>query len=201
MALAVGDVVEGKIYCAAPGDIGINVRHYKVTNVTGVVRPQDIVDLYFGYFDTAYANVMPTNCEVNSASLQKIFPLPKEDAAASTVAATPGTIADDLLPRQTCGIITLRTGLAGRKFRGRVYIPFPPENANDGAGQPTPAYLTLLDAIATLHDDIITFAVGLTTISLVPVVFHRLTGTYDQIFTAVTRPRWATQRRRNNNRF
>jgi hypothetical protein len=134
-------------------------------------------------------------------AVQHILPEPAGDTSFSSIAPVNGSNVSDLLPRQTCGIITLRTGIAGVKFRGRVYAPFPPESANDSSGQPNAGYLTNLDALATLFDDVLTITVGADSLGLTPVVYHRSDDTTTPITVAVSRPRWATQRRRNNNRF
>jgi hypothetical protein len=49
-------------------------------------------------------------------------------------AAVAGTMAGDMLPPQTALCVTLRTALAGRSFRGRVYLPGWAEGANAATG-------------------------------------------------------------------
>jgi len=53
-----------------------------------------------------------------------------EDAGA----AVAGTGVGDPLPRAIALVVTLRTGMVGKSYRGRVYIPGWVEGANDGAG-------------------------------------------------------------------
>ena len=46
----------------------------------------------------------------------------------------PGTATGDVLPPQVSLCVTLRTALAGRSFRGRVFLPGFAESANGAAG-------------------------------------------------------------------
>lgn len=48
---------------------------------------------------------------------------------------SPGTGAGDLLPRGNALVVTSRTNLAGRSFRGRTYVPGFDESASDAAGR------------------------------------------------------------------
>jgi hypothetical protein len=51
-----------------------------------------------------------------------------------TAGATAGTGAGDVLPPQTAMVVTLRTAQAGRRFRGRVYLPGFVEATNSALG-------------------------------------------------------------------
>jgi len=53
-----------------------------------------------------------------------------------------GTAAGDGLPRQTQGLIRWGTAtvIAGRRLRGRLYVPAPPEADNDATGVPSSTY-------------------------------------------------------------
>jgi hypothetical protein len=54
-------------------------------------------------------------------------------------AAVPGTSAGNPLPAATAFVVTLKTGLRGRSFNGRVYLWGYTEDANDAAGGITSA--------------------------------------------------------------
>lgn len=54
-------------------------------------------------------------------------------------AAVPGTGSGNLLPKQVAACVTLRTAKAGKKFRGRVYLPGFVATANDANGLMTTA--------------------------------------------------------------
>lgn len=66
-----------------------------------------------------------------------------------TNATIAGTGAGDALPNQLAGVVTLRTGLAGKSFRGRVYFSGGNEAQNDATGKIVAAYNTALLAFMT----------------------------------------------------
>jgi hypothetical protein len=55
------------------------------------------------------------------------------EVAGDTVGGTP-------LPRQVAFVISLRTALAGRSFRGRIYLPGGPESQNEAGGLASGAF-------------------------------------------------------------
>lgn len=137
--------------------------------------------------------------------------------------ASPGTAIDEPLPRQVAINLTLRTRLAGRKFRGRCYLPPPGEAQNDVNGLIVPAFASAavlflqdIDGIlvgnamdlavisqpserytivkTTFHDD------GTTTTETLSNIAAR-DGQINVTTTIESRDsRWETQRRRNNAR-
>jgi len=68
-----------------------------------------------------------------------------------TGGAVAGTMAGDFLPPQIALCITLRTALAGPRFRGRVYLPGYGESANTAVGvvNATAASVNFVTAIKT----------------------------------------------------
>lgn len=106
-----------------------------------------------------------------------------------------GSASGDNLPRQTQGLVRLSTAtvVGGRRLRGRLFVPGPVEDSNDGAGLPTSTYVTdVTTAASTL------LAAGAT--ASVPVVWHRPTdgagGTHGVITGVATSPRWSVLRSR-----
>src|SRR3546814_8120191 len=65
----------------------------------------------------------------------------------------------DLLPGQVCGMVTKLTAAAGRRFRGRVYVPFPLETDNDGI-VPSAAYVARINPVALAQISQITAGVA-----------------------------------------
>ena len=63
-------------------------------------------------------------------------------------AAVPGTAAGKLLPPQNALVVTLRTALAGRSYRGRMYIPGSGESSYTSTGGPATANLTAAQSFA-----------------------------------------------------
>lgn len=64
--------------------------------------------------------------DINSANQPELF---------DVGAAVPGTAVGDLLPPQIALVVTLRSALAGRSFRGRCFLTGYAESANGATGQ------------------------------------------------------------------
>lgn len=117
-----------------------------------------------------------------------------------------GTAVGDPLPPATALCITLRTALAGRGFRGRVYLPGWAEAASDALGQATVAAQTAAVAFIT---DLQSVTVSGNTLSLAvarqirknptppPAQIPIEPGELNQVTVVLSRDlRWETQRRR-----
>jgi hypothetical protein len=103
-----------------------------------------------------------------------------------------GNNASDPLPLQTSLCVTLRTGLAGRKFRGRVYLPPPTEGQSDTNGNPSAGTAT---AAATFIDAMVDLANPSGDMALA--VTSRVSSESTPVTEVVVRDLvWDTQRRR-----
>lgn len=189
--------------CFMGDQLSENVRYFQVTAVVGAsdqLAFQSSLDTILIPF---YTNAM-TNAAYVAGSLLQYSPanvppnLPTINVYAST--DHPGTAGTTPLPSQTCGIYTLQTPFAGRKYRGRSYIPFP-DYADSLMGAipiPTGAYFGKVADIATVcsGSEIVTTGGGATTIEWG--VWHRATGTITLNTDFRVTQKWATQRRRGN---
>jgi len=198
------DIIEMKLWYTANNDRALNVRHYQVTNVSagaGVLTSQSLADQLFTNFSIALQNAMSIDATFDAVSVQRLTPLPKTVATFSAAAAAPGAELTPVLPRQVAGLISLYTAFAGPANRGRFYMPYPAESANDIGGVPNAAYLLLLAGVRdeVVQTQIVNNAVGNST--LTPCIVHRAGGPVTFITSGVTRNAWATQRRRQNARF
>jgi hypothetical protein len=196
--LKIGDILEAKIFCSNGQQQGINVLHYRVKSFTGAA-----------YSDAAFADKMsqsaaplykvylPTACRYEGVRAQVIFPLPVQAAQVSTNSAGFGTVIADPLPSQASFLVKKNTALAGRRFRGRMYLPFWGESMSDATGRPTgPANTAALD-IATLLLTEQTWGVFPDQVVLTPVLWSREFSDYQAVTGVVLRAAWATQRRRS----
>jgi len=197
--MAVGDIVQATIRCQAGVQAGLNVRHYRSTaTVGGSVPLTFLADQLYVVFNILYAALLSDQANFLGVTVQKIFPLPAMMPIPSSQAATVGLLTGDLLPRQTAGLITLRTAFAGRKFRGRAYIPFPAESVNEVDSSPTAAYVANLSTLAQNLLQPQQIADGPNTETFLPVIWHRATSTSDFLTMAQVHDAWATQRRRGS---
>ena len=106
----------------------------------------------------------------------------------------PGTSSAATLPCQCSIAITLRTALATRSGRGRIYVPY------DGASVSTTTRTgdstkidTLVDALADYYTNVIAVSVG-----TIPVVVSQTLASYNQITSVDADYVIDTQRRRRN---
>lgn len=179
--------------------LGLVTRKYRVSLLTAPAPT-------LGQMATAFANsfatmlkaLLNTTATFRGASVRKIWPVPVSPLAWDTVGAGAGTAVGDPMPKQTCGLITCYSALAGRAGRTRSYLPFPAEADNDTDSTPTAAYLTRLQTVAAqlLAQQVVNNAPGSATFT--PVVWHRVSHTTNDLASSVSRDAWATQRRRSD---
>lgn len=178
----------------------INTSHFKVTGIGGLGATDTVVaEAFNDLLGALYRGVLSDDAFYHGVSLQRVFPLPRTRPATFIPAITPGAVAGEILPGQVSGIIRLRTAFAGHSHRGRVYLPFPSEAHNEVPGLPTPEYVQAGQLLASTW-----FAgrnmpgAGPDFVTLQPVIFHRISGSTDEITTADCRKLWATQKRRGS---
>jgi len=194
---AINEVIEQKVFSTFGEQLAVNTLHFLVTAITGVGATDAEIAVNH---ETIYApltkGVMSSAALYYGLQVQKIFPAPPRVAAATVLLQGVGLVAGDPLPKQVCGILTKRTAFAGRTFRGRIYLPFPSETDNAVDSTPTPGYLANLAFwVIALQGNILTAGAGGTN-TLRHILFHRATGGFDFVTSAVARDKWATQRRR-----
>lgn len=195
------DILQARLVAHNNEQVSYNILHYQVS---AIVAPeptmQEKATAAEALWGPLLKAVMGNNADWRGLGLKTINPLPGTQEFVSTANAGNGAIASELLPRQCCGLISKNTGLPGRRYRGRMYVPFPTENTNDAQGHPTGAYLILLSGLATqLATPIVVAGGGGGSCVLTPILLHK-TGVpgYSLIIGALERPAWATQRRRGS---
>lgn len=105
----------------------------------------------------------------------------------------PGEATTDFAhPPQCAIVVSLRTALAGRAFRGRFYLPSPANNVTVQGGTLDPTRMD--DFVLGLED----FFAGFTGFNFNPVVGHRTLGTVTQCTGADVGTVIDTQRRRRD---
>lgn len=195
----INDIYEARIICTQANQISINVRHYRVSSKAGTgATDGQIANIVSLSFHQVYKDVMASSASFRGVGVKRIRPLPASGETTTILDLGPGSQAGDPLPLQTSGMITLKTGLAGRSFRGRVYVPFPAEVDNGATGVPTAGYLTRLDTLAARFLLTLTAGSAGNTNDLAPVVFSRKLNDVVVLTQTIGRPRWATQRPRGS---
>lgn len=198
--MPVGDVIQAKFACYGNSQVGLNIRHWVVSSETaGPPDPGEVAGDLSGAMAPKYKALISSTVVFSGVGVQKIWPLPVSVETAYVFDDGAGTAGATLLNSQASGLIKLTTGLAGRKNRGRVYVPFPAAGDDALTGVPITSYVTRLNTLANAF--LATYTVTSTIVPgniwvLSPVLWHRSTHTFTPLVSYVSRLGWATQRRR-----
>jgi hypothetical protein len=198
--LALNDVLAIKVFCYLTNQVSINTFNYTVTTLATAGVTYDNVATFF---DTLMAPLFkPLICNVatyNVTHAQRLFPLPVSVYSESSASAGVGTGGPIALPSQCAGIISSKTLIAGQRYRGRKYIPFPSTVAASATGVPIAGYITNLDALATVAESAQNVVSGASTAVLTPILLHHFpAGSFTPIWQFNPSPKWGTMKKRGN---
>ncbi len=196
MNVALNDIIEVVVRCQLNDQAGINVRHFRASAVVGLVTYDQIAQGVATTLEPNYTDLMCDPSLFIRCSARRVKPLPHTPFTDSADLDVNGTAGADPAPSQCTGIISFYSDVAGRKGRGRAYIPFPSTSSVDADGKPVAGYLTNILALANVMSSVITVAPGGASVDLTPVIFHRTLATSDDITRVKTPAKFATQRRR-----
>lgn len=179
--------------------IGLTSLHCRMTNVAGTTSYDTVAQLISSLTHLEMKALICNESTFKGILVQRVFPKPVAVPVVWNANAGVGTGGANPLPRQVSGLLATRTDFGGRRFRGRMYIPFPSESMNDTPdAQPTQPYKDALAAFAAKLLPGFEDAVGPDTWRAQPVLIDQTTGGTTDIVTMIVRSRWATQRRRGD---
>jgi hypothetical protein len=204
--LLVNDILRVSVICGggtlATSQLAVNLYSYNIQATSFTSGPTDaqvaaaldnlaapLYKLLIGNL-TTYRGIL--------LSYWNVTPLPvTQESNLNTGAGTGGAT---LLATQVRGIIKRLTNFAGRKYRGRLFLPFPTSTFSNTNGTPSGAYLTATANLVTALEPAagITVAGGGGTVTLLPIIWHRVSRTYDYITGHETEAYFATQRKSGN---
>lgn len=201
--IALNFVYQARVLCydATTKQIGENIRHYEcIAKAGNPVTDADAAADFAAQLSTLYQILMAEDVSfvgVGVTRVSGIAPFPEE--AFNGAFAGAGGVTGHTSPGQNSYLIQLRTGYAGRRYRGRVYPPFiPMGNLDENNLITAGAIADLADLAGWLDDDQVVPNPGLDgTATMRPVIWHRDTHTSTRILTAVAMTGVATQRRRS----
>jgi len=205
-----GDIYQIRFWSSAGAQAAVNVRHYRVGTVNGGgATDGQVASRFSTVFAAAFKACFSAQATFRGVQAQRVWPRPPLQAAFDISAAGVGGVAGDMVPAQVSGIIKLLTQYAGRKYRGRMYVPWVGESDNAAGGVPTSGYLTRLVTLADLM-----FAPVLVTgegdFNMLPIIpvkelidpgppkKYQLQGGYNVVLDSLARDIFATQRRRGS---
>lgn len=196
--LVLGDIIELKVGTFCLNQAGINVLHYRVAVPDVNITLDEVAQAFDVELAPKMKAVIAANATYYGTRAQIIHPTPVSVAFVSATAVGPGTLGNgNAMPTQVSGVATKLTDVAGRKYRGRMYLPFPGEIDDDGTtSTPTAGYVTDAEAVASFLLDPVAGIVGLGAVELTPIIWHRSTSTWNEITSWRVNDKWGTQRRR-----
>lgn len=152
VSIAPGDRLECKLHCSDLEQGSTNTFYLEVLTTSGASTTDlDAAIFLDSTFSGDIKNFIADTANYNGFSVRVANELPLKIAQFANAGAGPGVAGAIGLPRQTSGLIQFRTDQAGPGGRGRLYMPFPPQSANQTLGQPIPAYVA---SLATFGSDI-----------------------------------------------
>lgn len=152
-ALVVPNTVQVRLIWRAGGvDYAVNVIHFRNSNsiavdqalATGIAS--DVATAWGLAGGGSGGGVINSSTAIDRVTVRNIA-VANQPEFSATVTGAAGAGTTDILPRQVALVVTLRTALAGRSFRGRVYVPGFHELANDSTGRATTAARTFAEGL------------------------------------------------------
>jgi len=194
-----GGLYEFKLYCAHEEQCAINVIHFSYAiGADGPATSTGAMEAISDIVRPLYADVLSFKADYRGISIQEmnVGPPGTIEFLSSPLA---GEVTGDMLPRQTCGLIT-KVPASGSGFRkGRCYVPFPSEDDNDESAVPSTTYVTRLEALAAGLFQVYNLIQGVDDVGvLTPRLWRRGGGTTAIVTGTSVRRKWATQRRRGS---
>lgn len=201
MNLATNDVWEVRFYCTFGVQTAIPRLHYLISNVAGTPTDIMLADLMDVQFSTEIKGAMVSQASYRGVGVQRMYPLPKTNSVFNIDGQGPGASATTPLPKQISGLIAKKTAFATKNLRGRFYMPFPAEGHSDpDEARPNVGYMAALGALADKMELTLQDTIGPDTYDAFPIIYNgtgaRINGS--DITYCLTRPYWATQRRRGD---
>jgi len=197
-ALAVNDTLETSAYLSLGLQVGVNVRHWRISAIAGAsLTDLQVAEQLSALVGPLYKAFMDATYTYVGIRAQIITPQ-RWPAVTTNIEQGVGDLASDPLPSQTAAVVKLQTGLIGRSYRGRMYVPGFTETHNSVSGGITPAGNVLLQALVVVFTTPVTFNVGADSVSLVPVIYSRKLDSSQTVIGSTTHTRWGTMRKRSS---
>lgn len=195
--LAEGDIIKTIVYCQLQGQVSQNSFYHRVgPTLAAQYTDQQFASVFFALIQASYLAAININATLRGLTCQVIAPTLFDAVIHSNPQA--GTGAGDAMPPGTALSVERRTGVGGRKNRGRFYIPFPSELHNDANGHPTAAYLTLAATLATATIQTVAMTGGANEVGIAPVQWPSDVGVGRLITSMKTATEWTMNNSRSH---
>lgn len=144
--MPMGDIYKVTIIGELHGSATNNVLHFEGSN--NLATLVDIVTQVIDCVRTALLPALSNEWILRGVKGQTIHPVLSDEHFIGGNPGDVGSVVNEGLPAMSAGLIQIRTGLGGRRNRGRIFIAGIPENGHNTTRLTTPE-LALLAAFAT----------------------------------------------------
>jgi len=201
LELLSGDYVEVVTFVRTPeGQNQTNRTHWRVVSRVGTWSIPRTIDEMSQAWSNLLTPIIPATHTYFGGLMRRINGV-KTQMIPSVIGQSVGDLAGDPLPSQVTAVISKRASSAPPRARGRFYCPSPTEGENNTTGDPSAAYLTLLEDVGDFLTFDLTLTDGAEEIVLEPVIARfSPPGTFFDAWRVdqyIVRSRWGTQRRRS----
>lgn len=170
----IDDVYEIRLFSQLADQVAVNTWYYEIAAEAGTgASTEDIASAVDAAAHVNYKDLLTQDARYLGLTAQKIWPLPVTISSVKTTNAGFGTAPFDAIDTGACGVLKKITPLAGPRFRGRAFVPFPAKNFVLPGGVPSTLYTDLLAAHGNDMFGPITAGGGGNTADLRLVLYHR----------------------------
>jgi len=205
--LVLDTAVQVRLHWSWNGILGFNVVHGIVGGgyINSQAHANALGTAVLGHFTTSgLAALMASTTSLLAAGIRDLR-VANQVEYVSVAAAVPGSGSATPMPNQDAAVVTLRTALAGKSYRGRMYFSGATEAQNDATGSIASAFNSALVTFVTnLQTDLTAEGIALAVLSAPryanlapPADVQTYAGAITPVTAIVTRDTsWDTQRRR-----
>lgn len=197
--VVINDVCNVRAYTFLDAQLGINNWYFRISATAGTPDVQTVAEGYEAHIAAALKACIATPAIFLGVSA-RVLGGPGWPTWYSKLLQGAGSGGADPVPKQCAGIFSKITAYGGRKGRGRAYVPFPTESQCEPNGNPTAAYIALINTYAGLHVGNQVLTAGANSVTGNFCLYSNAPGVPEvrPIINITTRDRFATQMRRGD---
>ncbi len=201
--MLLGDHAEIGVFATQLNQVAVVKTYLRCTGQTGTgASNNEVAAAESSKISASLKALMDGTAKFIGLTFNHIFPGFREQTITVTSDAGFGTVVGTPLPGQVAGVISKRTTQAGRRFRGRTYVPFPSDAFLSLTGLPSVGYTALLGSLALdmFGEDTVVGAGGTSTFVSLLRASNPATSpnNWEVIIATFSNAKWGTQRRRGS---
>jgi len=194
--MALGDIIKLTIVGEYDLSVVMNVLHYKVVGVAGTgATLAQIMNGWLADVKADYLAAMNEGYLLTGVKAQIISPIVSDPIEVAVAPPEAGTVTGDGMPGHIAAVISLRTGIADKKHRGRIFLPARSESDSNGSVINAGAIVLIGDLATTLVGPV-TEGVAPNTSDIQLAVWSKALSSGTAVDTFLVRTNLKSQRRR-----